>query len=68
MSGGNCRHNVSVEDSESDPTKKVVMLVNDNDEFYVEYFRTRDEIDAFICALETAAQKAFGPAGGEHNK
>lgn len=38
----------------------VVRLANDDDSYYVQTFRSRDELDRFIVGLRYAADEAWG--------
>jgi hypothetical protein len=55
-----CKHIVKSDTGEDD--KPVVALFNDNDEFYVELFKSRSAVDEFIERLTKSADEAFGPA------
>lgn len=55
--GGNCSHDVW---AVTDVKPPAVGMANDCDDHYVQYFRSRAELDAFISALITAANDAWG--------
>ena len=48
--GGQLMHNIA----------PVVRLSNDDDSYYVQTFRTRDELEAFINKLRKDANEAWG--------
>lgn len=62
--GGGCTHGawVDTETSALGMTQKhepFVGMTNDDDPYYVQYFRTREEVDAFIKELEQARDEAW---------
>jgi len=46
-------HEVVVQDG-------VVMMYNNADDFYVQYFRTLEEVDEFISKLQKAKEECWG--------
>ena len=67
QSGGNTKHSVwSNKDAWSHGVHfehaPVVGLANDDDPYYCQYFTNREQLDAFIAKLKTAADEAWGEA------
>ena len=66
--GGNCKHDAFVVDrifgmgvdnlTKVDPP--VIGLMNNDDCYYVQYFKNREEIEKFIVELRQAADDAWG--------
>lgn len=54
MDYGACLHNVWVHIGS-------VRMANDDDSHYCQQFDTREEVEAFVNELRTAAYAAFGP-------
>lgn len=45
-----------------------VLLVNNDDDYYREWFDSWDQVNAFIAKMRTAAHVAFGPDQSENDE
>ena len=62
MRGGNCKHETFIYEGVYGVNleKPVIALCNNDDSYYIQYFRTKEELGEFIAELQKLSNELWG--------
>lgn len=65
LRGGNCKHEAFIYSGcyGIDLDNPVIALCNDDDSYYMQYFRSKQELDEFIDTLQKISEQLWGSNG-----